>query len=56
MTIGQRYNKLLSESKSGFFSTALKELSRLLYYYHEQKVWLLIDQYDAAVNQAYLNF
>lgn len=56
ITIGQKYNELFDQIRLGNFDTAVKELSTLLYAHHGKKVWILIDEYDAAVNKAYLEF
>jgi hypothetical protein len=55
VTVGESYQSLLKTIISGDFSSAIKELSSLLHVYHKEKVWILIDEYDAAANNAYLN-
>jgi hypothetical protein len=55
-TIGQEYIKLLDEVKNGLSLKAIKELSILLYAYYDKRVWVLVDEYDAAANKAYLEF
>jgi hypothetical protein len=53
ITISERYNELLQSTE---FETALLHLSELLYLYHGVRVWVLIDEYDAAANLAYREF
>lgn len=55
-TVGKSYNDLLKETSEGDFDTGIKELTGLLQAHHGKKVWILIDEYDAAANQAYLEF
>lgn len=55
-TVSKSYNALLNETSNGDFSTGIKELTKLLHTYHGKKVWILIDEYDAAPNKAYLEF
>ena len=55
-TIGQEYMTLLNKVKNNIFLRAIKELTELLHIYYGKKVWILIDEYDAAANQAYLEF
>ena len=55
-TLGQEYITLLNKVKNNIFPKAIKELSELLHTYHGKKVWILIDEYDAAPNKAYLEF
>jgi hypothetical protein len=55
-TVSKSYNALLNETSNGDFSTGIKELTKLLHTYHCKKVWILIDEYDAAPNKAYLEF
>ena len=46
----------LEESEDVLIERGLKVLSRALYDYHGQKkVWILIDEYDAVINEAYEN-
>lgn len=54
-TIAEKYNTLLNEARVGDCALTIKELSALLHTYHKEKVWILIDEYDAAANNAYLN-
>lgn len=55
-TIKDAYLKLAEDIKSGTLMHSLKELSALLHAHHGKKVWILIDEYDAAANKAYLEF
>jgi hypothetical protein len=55
-TIGQEYITLLNKVKKDIFLKAIKELTELLHIYYGKKVWILIDEYDAAANKAYLEF
>ena len=55
-TLGKEYLMLLNRAKDNIFPEAIKELTKLLYTYHNKKVWILIDEYDAAANKAYLEF
>ncbi len=36
-------------------SNSLKYLTKMLHRHWDQKVWVLIDEYDAAINNAYMN-
>jgi hypothetical protein len=55
-TIGIKYRELLEEIKKGDFKNGIKDLSKVLSKHHEEKVWILIDEYDAAANKAYREF
>lgn len=55
-TVSKSYNVLLNETSNSDFSIGIKELTKLLHTYHGKKVWILIDEYDAAPNKAYLEF
>jgi hypothetical protein len=55
-TIGSKYNDLLEKVESDDIGTGLQTLSELLHTYHNQKAWILIDEYDAAINKAYMEF
>lgn len=57
LTIKDRYKMLLNEMRDGKdLGNSIRDLSRLLHKYHRQKVWILIDEYDAAANEAYRKF
>ena len=51
------YNKIvtMSDRNPEYYVDALKELSYLLYKHYNQKVIILIDEYDAPIEQAYEN-
>ena len=54
--IKDRYKEIVAGIKSGEdFKNSLKMLSMLLYTQFNEKVWILIDEYDAAANEAYRN-
>jgi hypothetical protein len=55
-TIKETYLKLAKDTESNDFTNSLKDLSVLLHSHHDKKVWILIDEYDAAANKAYLEF
>ena len=55
-TVGTAYKELLDKTTSGDFYTSILNLSELLHAHHEKKVWILIDEYDAAANKAYREF
>eukprot|EP00924_Labyrinthula_sp_SR-Ha-C_P014492 snap_masked-scaffold_94-processed-gene-0.4-mRNA-1 protein AED:1.00 eAED:1.00 QI:0/-1/0/0/-1/1/1/0/670 len=55
-TVGESYNGLLKTVANNDFSTGVKELTGLLHAHHNKKTWVLIDEYDSAVNEAYLEF
>jgi hypothetical protein len=52
ITVRDQYKKLLANIEQNF-KTGIKDLSELIYAHHDQKAWILIDEYDAAVNEAY---
>eukprot|EP01041_Mallomonas_annulata_P010295 gene10295-21488_t len=56
LTVKERYQSLLKELRDEVdFSSKLEELTKLLYIFHNNtKVWILIDEYDAAANHAYM--
>lgn len=57
MTIVDRYDMLLQDIRTKKkFTHGIKDLSELLRKHHHQKVWILIDEYDAAANEAYRRF
>ena len=57
LTIKDRYNRHLQDMRDGKdLRKCIKDLSRLLHKYHNQRVWILIDEYDAVVNEAYRRF
>ena len=56
ITIGLRYSEILDIAKSDDFELTIMHLCELLYVRYRQKVWVLVDEYDAAVNLAYLEF
>ena len=55
-TVGLEYKNLLNKTQTGSFDTIIKDLCALLYTHHHTKVWILVDEYDAAANQAYREF
>ena len=57
LTIADRYKMLLKDIRNGKdFRNSIRDLSRLLHKYHHQRVWILIDEYDSVVNEAYRRF
>ena len=59
LTIKDEYIKNLEEIRSGniyAIKFGLKNLSELLSIHFDEKVWILIDEYDAAANNAYMKF
>jgi hypothetical protein len=55
-TVSESYNVLLNAVSNNDFSTGIKELTGLLHTHYGKKVWILIDEYDAAANHAYREF
>lgn len=55
-TVGLEYKNLLNKTKTDSFETIIKDLSTLLHTYHGEKVWILVDEYDASANHAYREF
>ena len=55
-TVSKSNNALLNKTSNNDFSSGIKELRGLLHTHHSKKVWILIDEYDAAINNAYLEF
>ena len=52
-----KINKYIFEEASEVeIQNGLKNLSALLHKHFDKKVWILIDEYDAATNKAYLEF
>lgn len=51
----QEIKKSQYESKSKIITTSIYLLSSLLFNHHNKKVFILIDEYDAPINDAFLN-
>lgn len=50
------YRRILcKESNETELREALKNLIEYLYHYHQQKVWLLIDEYDTPIQSSYVH-
>ena len=56
VTVGKKYSELLNKIKESDFSKAIKELTELLCTHHDKKVWILVDEYDAPINHAFMKF
>jgi hypothetical protein len=51
-----RYKQLVHELEKGVYEDSLLTLSKLLHEHHKQKVFILMDEYDAAANRAFMEF
>ena len=54
--VGSEYRKLVQECSILSFQDTILRLCRLLKAHHFTKVWILVDEYDAAVNRAFKEF
>ena len=54
--IGSKYDMLLDKCRAGEFQNVIRGLCELLVACHKKKVWILIDEYDAVVSRAYIDF
>ena len=52
--VGLGYKNLAETCSSLSFETAIRDLCGLLAAQHHRTVWILVDDYDAAVNQAFI--